>query len=258
MPSESQRRTLHIGSAPDGRGRVYVRVEFKGGKLSLCGVEGPRANGDAAGSSGQIQQPPFTRFARGWSQPLADRLWKLWSRWHLNDMRAGCEHQRAQWDTSKEIVFNEYSIEWTTRRQLERDADKQVKAFDGRGIAGRLVCGAGGATLAKASPAYAMLRALRASGIAPFEWRALDAAALARMRRKLPEWEMLAPLLKTRERRERAGWVRPSEHPAGLMCKPCDVCGYKYGTAWLNEDVPAEVIDELFAMPVGDHTPAWV
>jgi hypothetical protein len=34
------------------------------------------------------------------------------------------------------------------------------------------------------------------------------------------------------------GWLRPDEHPAGILCKPCPVCGYKYGTAWLYREIP--------------------
>lgn len=33
--------------------------------------------------------------------------------------------------------------------------------------------------------------------------------------------------------------------------------GYKYGTAWLREDVPDEVIQWLAALPVSRVTPAW-
>jgi hypothetical protein len=36
-------------------------------------------------------------------------------------------------------------------------------------------------------------------------------------------------------------WVRPEEHKGGLLGAPCPVCGYKYGTAWLKREFPAEV-----------------
>jgi hypothetical protein len=45
------------------------------------------------------------------------------------------------------------------------------------------------------------------------------------------------------------GWLRPEEHPDGILCKPCPVCGYRYGTAWKTEKVPRAVIDWLFALP---------
>lgn len=42
-----------------------------------------------------------------------------------------------------------------------------------------------------------------------------------------------------------AGWVRPEEHPDGLLGKPCDVCGYKYGTAWKHETLPREIVNQV-------------
>lgn len=42
-----------------------------------------------------------------------------------------------------------------------------------------------------------------------------------------------------------ASWVSPSEHPDGLLTKPCPVCGYKYGTAWLRDDLPGDFEDTL-------------
>lgn len=41
------------------------------------------------------------------------------------------------------------------------------------------------------------------------------------------------------------GWIRPEEHTAGLLTKPCPVCGYKYGSAWLSEPLPKEVEEEV-------------
>jgi len=55
-----------------------------------------------------------------------------------------------------------------------------------------------------------------------------------------------------------AGWIKPSEHPEGMLGKPCEVCGYKYGTAWLREEVPQDVLDFLVSLPAATGTPAWV
>lgn len=38
-------------------------------------------------------------------------------------------------------------------------------------------------------------------------------------------------------------WVRRDEHPEGLLSFPCPTCGYKYGSAWLVEIMPAEVLE---------------
>lgn len=41
------------------------------------------------------------------------------------------------------------------------------------------------------------------------------------------------------------GWVRPDEHPEGLMTRPCPTCNYKYWSAWLVEVLPPGVLAEL-------------
>ena len=53
-------------------------------------------------------------------------------------------------------------------------------------------------------------------------------------------------------------WISYTEHELGFLGKKCPVCGYRYGTAWIKEDVPQEVIDWLFALPDARTRPAWV
>jgi hypothetical protein len=54
--------------------------------------------------------------------PLAHEIVGVWKRWHLNDMKAGCEHQR-DWPTSKELTIYEYarSSEGTNERRAAKD-----------------------------------------------------------------------------------------------------------------------------------------
>ncbi len=63
-----------------------------------------------------------------------------------------------------------------------------------------------------------------------------------------PSWNML-------------GWVRREgeglagdHHPDGLLAHPCDTCGYKYGTAWLFEPIPDEVLSAIRSFPIGNKT----
>jgi hypothetical protein len=49
-----------------------------------------------------------------------------------------------------------------------------------------------------------------------------------------------------------------SEHPEGILMKPCPVCGYKYGTAWNKEELPEEVIEFLQSLPDTPIKPAWI
>ena len=54
------------------------------------------------------------------------------------------------------------------------------------------------------------------------------------------------------------GWLSPEEHPEGILGKECPVCGYKYGSGWLYEEVPEDVINWLFDLPNAKIKPAWV
>lgn len=131
--------------------KVHYRMERGKDRLSITGVEGPKRNGNADGSCGQISLPEVYQPAPGWTVEMVTRLWEIWDRWHLNDL---------------------------------------------------------------------------------FE-------------------------VKNREQKA-IGWLKPDEHPDGMLNRPCDVCGYKYGSAWLHEPVPAEVIAELRAFPDTDIAPAWI
>ena len=74
---------------------VFVKIRWDGTALSLSGVVGPTSTGDAMGSSGQIKMPHIKNFAPGWDTQKVETLWEIWNAFHLNDLTAGCEHQRA-------------------------------------------------------------------------------------------------------------------------------------------------------------------
>lgn len=164
--------------------KVFVTVSWNGERLSFTGVEGPMRNGNCRGSCGQIdmgwREDPERWIYGGREMPRArvERLMELWQRWHLNDMKAGCEHQRAEgWD------------------QRPIDPNKPLNAYGKH-----------------------------------FPEQRYDSS------------NMLA-------------WVRPDEHPDGLLTKACPQCGYKYGTAWKTEAVPHEVLVELLTYPTVDELP---
>lgn len=134
--------------------RVEVTIHWNGKRLSISGYTWRRLDWDVD-SAGQIvdQLSEVDRLFI----PAADRdeLVEVWNRWHLNDMRAGCEHQRA-WGWGEE---------------------------------------------------------------------------------RLPDGKW-------------SGHVYPSEHPGGVLGLACAICGYEYGTKWLHEDVPEDVLE--FLAHVGD------
>lgn len=87
-------------------GRLFVTVRFDGRRLSITGVEGPRPNGDCRGGCGQVGIPDSIRLrdGEGWDLKMVEQLRAVWDEWHLNDMRAGCVHQRAaKWDPQTSV-----------------------------------------------------------------------------------------------------------------------------------------------------------
>ena len=142
------KKSCRLGTTKVGKrnGSVYVKIEWDGKSLSITGVVGPLPSGNALGSCGHFEHPiQIETYAQGWTAWEIQKLWALWDRWHLNDMRAGCEHQRA------------------------------------------------------------------------------------------------------------LGWTKYDDHPS----EPCPTCGYKYGTAWLTEEVPQDVLEWLAELPRADKPCPW-
>lgn len=81
--------------------RVNVSIEIRltdqpqGQRLSITGTATGPGRYEAAGQClDEIRK--VTQFAPGWDAARRDALLDIWERWHLNDMRAECEHQRAR------------------------------------------------------------------------------------------------------------------------------------------------------------------
>lgn len=124
MSIESFRKVLMLGTHENGR--VFVRVEWNGTRLSVSGVVGPKANGDCRGSAGQCIDSlrDEIAFDPQWSRETANELVELWDRWHLNDMRAGSPAQEAHlrggnYITGERPMFAVDRFDWT-KEELRR------------------------------------------------------------------------------------------------------------------------------------------
>lgn len=79
--------------------RVYIKIKFRDGKLSISGVEGPLKSGNCLGSCGQILdelRDDVDRYLPDWDAQKLDRLVQIWRKWHLNDLHAECIHQEER------------------------------------------------------------------------------------------------------------------------------------------------------------------
>lgn len=222
--------------------RLYLRIQYtqdndkdKKRRLSITGVEGPTRDGNCKGSAGQCIDAldRLVDLDVGWTKEIVFRLKQIWKEWHLNDMRAGCVHQRKDWDMSEPLVVTTYTQVGTRFHDLKvlvlnyHATPEEIELFNlSESVYRKLNMGT-----SDPYPEEDVNRAVRENVLAP--WKQVDTIA---------------------------GWVSPSQHPKGLLTKPCYVCGYKYGTDWLHEDVPNDVIEFLGSLPdcPDGVWPAWV
>lgn len=83
---------VFIGRSTEG-GRMFVDASWDGKRLTLTGeiIERGQRQAHIAGNiSAEVHA-------------VCPALSDLWDRWHLNDMRAGCEHQEAWYRESPSL-----------------------------------------------------------------------------------------------------------------------------------------------------------
>lgn len=94
--------------------RAYVNVEFTDeGNLSITGVVGPTQSGNCYCGGQCYDEIRAGRPAEGWTKKMIEELCNVWARWHLNDLRPYCEHQKADgWDVAarEEITLYHYTL----------------------------------------------------------------------------------------------------------------------------------------------------
>ena len=225
-----------------GNARGFAKIEYKNGRLSLCGVIGPMRNGDAKGSCGQCtDEIRKGEPIEGWTREMLDKLCEIWDRWHLNDMRPYCEHQKELgWDelAGKKVTLYNYRL--TTESMDKKKAAEKAALTALR--EGRTF------TPTEEQITYATM---------PYSVKTHEELTGEAAERYEPKKPLFAGDEGATET-EMLGWLYPKYHPDGILCKPCPVCGYKYGSSWKKEEVPEDVIEWLFALPDSKVEPAWV
>lgn len=142
------------------------------------------------------------------NEPLAIEIRDLWRKYHLNDMNADCEHGINEKEADKVLTINIYSLKVETIR-LQNDIERRVKEYL---LAGNTV---------KLSIKERTILGL------PYSVNEYQIPHGCKQFYKLSE-----------VKHERAGHVRSTDHPDGVLCKACPVCGYKYGTKWNYRPIP--------------------
>lgn len=140
------------------------------------------------------------------------KIFKLWQKYHLNDMRPYCEHQKALgWDklASEKIKIYKYKMTSEALQQQQRAESEAVNAIKN-----------GEVYQASAQD----LKLLNLKYIIETESGTLS--------------EDIKEFYKLEETEEiMKGWTKEIEHSEGILCKACPVCGYKYGTEWKYEEI---------------------
>lgn len=230
--------------------RLWVKVEYKGGRLSITGVEGPKRNGDAHGNCGQCGVHPEATPTHGYTTADLERLRLVWDLWHLNDCRPySAAMKAAGWHEEARRVAVGY--EFTRTMEAQRAAEDAEKAALAAARAGVTFTPTPEQVTALCRPYSVTLWVMDGEPEPP----APDGMARAKHL-----YGHFAGNLKHPERKT-LGWLYPSEHPAGLLGRklhPDDAKGY--GCQWWKEDVPEDVLAWLRNLPEppAGVNPAWV
>ena len=218
---------------PGPRNRITCDIELKNGRLSISGA------GD--GFAGQINDTIRDVYRAGnftladdWSEETLFTFLDHWDRWHLNDMRATCEHQRANgWEAlaRENITMYHWTLktEWSQKQKaLENEAVERAKSVP----VGRSVGFSDHERKILNLPYEIQTESPELSG------------DNARYYGK-PFTGSHVQHIETKTR----GWIDHAKDERGILSKPCEVCGYKYGSAWNLEELPEEVAEFMRSLP---------
>lgn len=212
---------------------AFAKIECSdGGRLSICGVVGPKPNGNAAGPCGQcVDSIRSGEVTAEWSAETLSKFCDIWDKYHLNDMRPYCLHQKdagfADLAKKKVKVFHYL---------MTRDAYDKKKTAE-----------------------QAALSALKSGVQFTPTSEQTKYATMPMSFKSYGEEVRNEDYRLDRTDSEMAGWISYDESPEhGILCKPCPVCGYKYGTSWKREEIPYDVLKFLAELPESKIVPAWV
>ena len=136
---------------------------------------------------------------------LVKMLHGLWVRNHLNDMNAGCQHQRDMLLGNDKIILKKYILKSQYTNQKQQIKDKIMQNIQKDGIT----------NIDKESQFILNLKF------------SLNDIEIELNEDILQYYDLVKTEVKS------SGWVNYSTFtPSGVLGKACPVCGYKYGTGW--------------------------
>lgn len=241
-------RTCELGKVDyTGKGRrdhaVTLEWSLENGRFSMSGAIWNRLRTDWK-VGGQCMDSIAALFP---ANALVQEMVTVWRRWHLNDLRAGCEHQRALgWGHGKDIA---------------------LAATDCTDAQRRVLAAAALAAVTKPRTDYAALARGRLVDLPTERRRFLEAHGMESTVANHENVAAAAAFRGTRwtgrlgldaEVRHWCANAAVAAHPAapfaGAIYKdslgaPCPTCGYRYGTQWVKEEIPADVLALIKSWP---------
>lgn len=253
---ENFKRIIRPGSIPYSDTRtmpIFCTIEFKDDRLSIQGVEGPSRSGNCLGGCGQIvmhlrKDGGLDGFkpADGWTLESFRRFLSIWDEWHLNDMRPyDAEMLAAGWREKASLAMLVYRYEMTAESAAaKRDAESAA-----------MVALKAGQNFQPTPEQVAAAGLPLSTEIATYANEPEPQAPVGYQRKRIlfghGAGGVEAPERKT------LGWIKPSEHPDGLLCRKLREDGPAYGSSWFRQDVPAEILEYLRGLPVADRPYPW-
>jgi hypothetical protein len=116
---------------PKSKNKCFVTIELKEGNVfSVCGEIWKQNMSDIV-SGGQNLDTLLELFP---DSKKMEKIHTLWKRWHLNDMNAGCEHQRQMnWNNDKigkacPICRYKYGTAWI-KEEIPQKTIEEIKSL---------------------------------------------------------------------------------------------------------------------------------
>ena len=162
------------------------------------------------------------RIAQYIHDPVYSEIVRLWELYHLNDMHPECEHQAA-------LGWREKAREKVTlyHWRLTRAAQDEKRAAEKAAVSA-LQTGETFTPNARQIFMYSL----------PHNLTTHTATIPGDNAAYYEPQKALYPGATGHTETKALGWLRETEHPDGLLCRSCPVCGYKYGSEWKYFPIP--------------------
>lgn len=153
------------------------------------------------------------------NDPIFNEILRLWKLYQRNDLHPECEHQRALgWvdEARKQVKIYHWYLNDEARKEKKAAEERALKSLKN------------GETFTPTD------REVFYANLSTF---------CKTYTHQAPEYYGIETDFNTKKQKievKDLGSTRKTDHPEGLLCKPCPVCGYQYGSSWLYVPIPAD------------------